>query len=339
MRKIRFLVLVAMTLLFVSDAGTSAFAADRKLTNVVLVDPAYSLTFSASYLAEDLGIFKKNGLNVKPIVIHGVGATNAVISGSADFVEAAAASITRAAAKGRRLLIIAETSDRPTVQVVLRKTLADASGFQASWPLSKRAALLRGRVIAVDGVNSLVDAYLTVVAKRAGIASEAMHIALMAPPNMLAAFKAKQIDGFAMTAPWTLTPVIEGAGVLVASGPNGDPADYAPFANGVLATRPETCHERRSLCIAMGHSFVQAEAFLHDHPKRTLAIVGKRFPKLDRRVLAASLEIDREVSPSPPLITKNGLENAQRLSVDAGLLKPDQELASFDGLFTNQFVR
>ena len=106
-------------------------AEDAKPAEIVLANPAISLSFSASYLAEDLGIFKKNGLDVKMIEVAGVGALNAVISGSADFGQPSSLSVTRAAQKGQRLLAIAETSNKPIIQVALRKEFADAGGFDA----------------------------------------------------------------------------------------------------------------------------------------------------------------------------------------------------------------
>ena len=49
---------------------------------VVLADPAFSLTFSAGYIASDLGLWQKHGIKVKTVAITGIGAINAVISGS-----------------------------------------------------------------------------------------------------------------------------------------------------------------------------------------------------------------------------------------------------------------
>lgn len=331
---------VAALLAFASTmSALSAAAETPKLTDLVLANPSITISLSASYLAEDLGIFQKNGLNVKVVVIPGVGATNAIISGSADFVEASSTSITRAAAHGQRLLVIAETSDRPSVQIALRKTVAEAGHFDPAAPLEKRVALLRGHVIAVDGTGSLVDGYLLFMLKRAGIDPSTMQIPTMQPVNMLAAFQTGQIDGFAMPPPWPLVPVMQDKAVLVASGPNGDPSDLAPFANSVIATRPTTCQQRRSLCIAFGRSFAEAEAYLHDHPAEALAVVKKRFPTLDDKVLTAAFDAIRAISPNPPVASQKGIENAERLNIEAGLMKPDEKLASYEGLVTDEFVK
>jgi ABC-type nitrate/sulfonate/bicarbonate transport system substrate-binding protein len=329
---------IAAALAAVVGAAPTARAADA-LTPVVLANPAESLSFSAAYLAEDLGIFKANGMAVKMILIPGVGAFNAIVAGSADFAQPSAISLTRAAAKGQRMLAIAETSNKPIIQVALRKDLAEAGGFDAKAPFEKRAALLRGRTVAADATGSLIHGYVLLMAKRAGLDPSSVQIAFMQPPNMLAAFQAKQIDGYAMSPPWPLVPVLKGDAVMLASGPDGEPADLEPFANNVVVTRPETCQQRRALCEGMGKSFTAAEAFIHDHPEEALALLKKRFPTLDDKVFAVAFETIRKISPSPPMISAKGIENAELYNIDAGLMKPEEKLASYDGLFTDAFVK
>jgi NitT/TauT family transport system substrate-binding protein len=38
-------------------------------------------------------------------------------------------------------------------------------------------------------------------------------------------------------------------------------------------------------------------------------------------------------------VSEKGLENAERFNVDAGLLKPEEKLKSFSGIFTDEFVK
>jgi ABC-type nitrate/sulfonate/bicarbonate transport system substrate-binding protein len=313
--------------------------ADDKLTPVILANPAESLSFSAAYLAEDLGIFKQNGMDVKMMLIPGVGAFNAVVAGSADFGQPSAITLTRAAAKGQRMLAIAETTDHPIIQVALRKDIAEAGGFDPKAPFEKRGALLKGRTIAADSTGSLIHGYVLLMAKRAGLDPASVQIAFMQPPNMLAAFQTKQIDGFAMSPPWPLVPVLKGDAVMLASGPDGDPSDLQPFTNNVVVTRPETCEKRRALCEGMGKSFTQAEAYMRDHPAESLALLKKRFATLDDKVLAGAFETIRKISPNPPAIGAKGLEHAEEFNVEAGLMKPEDKLPSYDGLYTDAFVK
>ena len=90
-----------------------------------------------------MGCSPSTGCKLKPLVIAGPGSTNAVISGSADFALASTAVQTRAAARGQRLLSIANPTDRPIVQIILRKDLVP--NFDPKAPLADRIRLLRGR--------------------------------------------------------------------------------------------------------------------------------------------------------------------------------------------------
>src|SRR5262245_42660575 len=123
--------------------------------SVVMALPAATLTFSAPFIAEDAGFFKKEGLRVSFRNIVGVGSVNAVIAGSADFTMGTGPVFLRAAAQGQRLLAFANLVDRPLVELVLRKDVADAAGITESTPLAERAKAMKGKTIGIQGVGSI----------------------------------------------------------------------------------------------------------------------------------------------------------------------------------------
>ncbi len=305
---------------------------------IILADPAFSLTFAAGYIASDLDLWQKHGIKVKTVQLQGIAAINSVIAGSAQFAQASASSFGRASARGQRLIAIATTIDRPFAQVVLRKDIAQAGGFDAKAPLEKRAALLKGHTIAVDSINSMIHAYLRLIAARAGFSPDDIRVAPMAPNSMLAAFQSKQIDGYAMSLPWPLKAVQDGDALLIASGPDGEPGDMIPFGHNMIVARQDTCVQKKPLCLAMGQSIKDATAFIKNKPDEAFAILKKRFPTLDDALLKASFEELRKVTPSPPVVNKASIENSEIFNVQAGLLKPDEKLKSYDSLFTNEFV-
>jgi ABC-type nitrate/sulfonate/bicarbonate transport system substrate-binding protein len=316
---------------------TPAAAQQPKVEDGIMAVPVVGLAFSLGYLADDLNLWEKHGVRIKTVQISGIGAMNAVIAGSADFTQSSGSAITRAASRGQKLLGIVGTLNRPSVQIVLRKDLA--AGFDPKAPLEKRVAALRGRTIAVDAINSVIHAYLRYVTKRAGIDPEEIRIAVLQPPNMLAALQTKQIDGFAMAPPWVQKPVLDGEAVMVASGPGGDPPELTPFANTLVATKPETCTKRKALCEGVGQAFREAAGVMLDRPNEALPLLKKRFPQLDDRQLAVAFEDIRKITPHDLRLSAEAFEKAERFNVEAGLLKPDETLKSYDGLFTDQFVK
>jgi ABC-type nitrate/sulfonate/bicarbonate transport system substrate-binding protein len=324
---------VATAALFAALAPARA----QDLDDATLAYPNVAFTFAAAYLAEDLGLFTKHGLRLKTLVIAGPGATNAVISGSAEFALSSTTVQTRAAARGQRLLSIANPTDRPVVQIILRKELVP--NFDAKAPLNDRVRLLRGRTIAVDAIGSIIHGYPLMLAKRAGVDFNDLRISPMAPPTALAAFQTKQIDGFAMSMPWPIGPALEGSATVITSGIDGDPADMMPFGMATLVTKPETCEKRKSICMKMGRAMAEAVTYLRDHPTETLALLKKRFATLDDKVLAAGFEQIRKATPRVPITERAALENGEIYSIDAGLLKPEDKLKSYDGLYTDEYVK
>jgi ABC-type nitrate/sulfonate/bicarbonate transport system substrate-binding protein len=317
-----------------SAAGPSSA---QTMEDATLAYPNIALTFSAAYVAEDFGLFAKHGVRLKSLMIAGPGATNAVISGSAQFSLTSVTVQTRAAARGQRLLSIANPTDRPLVQIILRKDLVP--NFDPKAPMADRVRLLRGRTIAVDAIGSIIHAYPLMLAHRAGFQPSEIRISPMAPPSALAALKTRQIDGFAMSMPWPIGPVLEGDAVVIANGIEGDPPDMVPFGMATLVTKPETCEKRKSLCMGMGHAMAEATAFLRAHPDEVRAKLKHRFSSLDDKVFAAGFEQIRKATQVPPVMVRAALENGERYSIEAGLLKPGDKLKSYDGLFSEEYVK
>jgi ABC-type nitrate/sulfonate/bicarbonate transport system substrate-binding protein len=239
---------LALAGLVLTLGAPPARAQQAELMPATMAIPVTSLGFMMEFVAEDMHFYEKHGVAMKTTQINGLGAINALIAGSVDFAQPSGVSLTRAASKGQNLLAIVEFTNRIVVQVVLRKEIAEAAGFDPKASLAKRAALLKGRIMGVDSINSIIDAYLGMLAKNAGFTHDDIHVAPMEPPEMISAFAAKRIDGFAMSLPWTLIPTVEGTAVMLASGPDGDTLGLDPFANTVVATKPATCEKQPKLC-------------------------------------------------------------------------------------------
>ena len=112
-----------------------------------------------------------------------------------------------------------------------------------------------------------------------------------------------------------------------------------PFGSGVVITRPQLCADHRSLCLKMGHSLATAMTFIHQHPEEALAILRHHFAQIDPAVLEKSFAVVEKSMPQTPIIVEAAISNSDRLNVEAGFMKPEEKLASYGDLFTNEFVR
>jgi NitT/TauT family transport system substrate-binding protein len=275
---------------------------------------------------------------MKTVQIAGIGATNAVISGSVDFAHASGPTLARAAARGQRLLAIVGVLDRVSTEIVLRKSLTDAAKFDARAPLLTRVQILRGRTIAINSVNSVDQAFLQMLARRAGFDPQEIRLAVMPADSALAAFASGQIDGLAMSPPWPQSLTLDGRAVTIASGPSGEPGDILPIATTIVLTKPETCAERPALCEGVGQAMKEAAAILRDRPDQAVPILTARLG-MDAKLIETVLDKQRLATPNPPAVSRTGLEHAERLNVEAGLMKQEEMLSSYDGLSTDRYVK
>lgn len=314
-------------------------AARAQSEHAILALPAEGMNFLAYYVAEDLGIFAQQQIEVKSVVIAGVGSFNAVVSGSVEFSFSSGSSLTRAAAHGQRMLAIAQMNNLPVWDIVLRKDLAEAAHFDPTAPLATRARVLKGRTMGIQGVNALDHAYLRIVTKIGGSDLEGMTVTAMAPPDTLAAFARKSIDGFVSGPPWGQQVEDDGSAVPVAIGPNGEPGSLVPIASSLLITRPQLCIEHRSMCVKMGHAMVEAAKAVHERPQDVLGVLKKRFTLAKESVLARSLDALVKVMPLSPKVDPAALRKADEINVEAGFMQPGDLLKSYDNLSTDEFTQ
>ena len=296
------------------------------------------MSFLAAYIAEDAGIWRDNGLEVKVINLGGIATVNAVIAGSADFALSSSAALTRAAAHGQRLLALAAMNNQSGQVTVIRKDIAQAAHFDPAAPLSARVQVLKGHVVSGGNAGSVADVFLKSIARVGGLAPDAFTNPPLAASELLAAFSRHTVDGFSYSLPYPLQAVTEGSAVVVADGTKGELKEFLPLAAGLLLTRPQLCTEHRPLCEKMGHSFVLATKFLLEHRAESLAILKKRFPAISDAVVASAYDAVARMTQSPPDITPAALANGDRMNAEAGFLKPADRVKSYDGLYTNEFL-
>src|SRR5215469_1381958 len=149
--------------------GLGPTSGNSREIEIIMALPAQTLTFSTAFVAEDAGFYKNEGLKVSHRFLVGVASPNAVIAGSADFTIGTGPVFLRAAANGQRMLAIMNLIDKPLVELVLRKDVAQAAGITEQTPFAERAKALRGKTIGIQGVGSIVHAWERLVAHRGGL--------------------------------------------------------------------------------------------------------------------------------------------------------------------------
>lgn len=320
--------------------GLTPVAGQSQQIEVTFAIPALTLTFASHFVAEDGGFFEKEGLKVTTRNLVGVAATNAMLAGSADFTMGSGPTFLRAAAQGQKILAIANVVDKVMVETVLRKDVAERLGITEKMPIVERAQKLKGLTIGIQGVGSIVHAWERYVVAQGGLDVEKdVRIAPMDPPAMLPALENKAIDGYTTSMPFTTQAVVKGSAIMLMSSVTDAP-ELLPFAYGLVYTIPETCQKNSDMCARMARAYAGAAKMVQEQPDKVFEeVLKKRFAKMDPELLKAAWDRTLLAHAKDIRVNDKMLENSQKVSLVAKLLDPKDALKSFDGLYTDEYLK
>ena len=327
---------LGLVALAVTAVGAAPLRAQEQ---VKLAIPGQNVLFLSRYIAEDLGLWKQQGLDVTILNIIGIGSMNAVISGSAEFSMGSGPTITRAYARGQKVIALLTAISQTGQSIVIRKEIADAAHFDPAAPLSVRGKILEHHTFAMGGVGAVPDVVLKVVAKDAGLAPDVVVATPLQPPEFMAAFASKQIDGFSNSPPFVEQVVLAGTGVLVSDARKGEPTEYSPVSAALLMARGDYCGSHRSICEKMVHGVFEATKIILDKPQQALEVMKAHFGTYDDKVLQAAYETLKAMTPNPPVTTPKDLENGDNMNAAAGFMKPEDKLSDYQPLIDNSYVK
>ena len=239
--------LLAFAMLILATLGARADA-DR----IVVSLPAESVQFLPLYVAEDHDLFGANGLAVKLVHLAGVGTTNGVISGSVDFGFSNGASITRAAARGQKLIAIALDVGPADLEHAAAQGRGRRGPFRPNGAARGAGAWMAGRRFSMIGESDPTRSP-RVIAKAGGLDPESVAVAPLVATEAVAALQRKAVDGMVIASPWRRASWWRTA--RRSRSPTvcrGDPPWLAPFAGGLVIARVQFCAEHRPVCVQDG---------------------------------------------------------------------------------------
>ena len=107
----------------------------------------------------------------------------------------------------------------------------------------------------------------------------------------------------------------------------------------LLVTRPDFCKQKPDVCRKMAAGLMDASRLMHEEPRRAIEALRKRFPQVDAGVMEEAFQLIKDSTSNPPHLGAIEFENAERYNIAAGLMKPEQKLASYTDLFTDEFLK
>jgi ABC-type nitrate/sulfonate/bicarbonate transport system substrate-binding protein len=227
---------------------------EKKLTAGVIYE-ALSATNAPIWLAQDLSLYDKYGLDVK--VIHARGATpvQAVVSGSVEFGAFSGSSTIAANLAGSDMVFVAA---KPNFSVISVWTKKDS-------PL-KSLAELRGKTLGVTRAGSATHAIARLALRNAGVGDkEVKFLHHGGLPEIFASLDQGLVDVAFASAPRPGFREMVDLSTL-----------KVPFLQGAIEVRREFLQSRRSVVLSFLRAYLESIKTAKDRPELAIASVAKR---------------------------------------------------------------
>lgn len=328
--------LASIGILLALTAAPAAQAAEPQAT---LALPATTLTFSWAYVAEGIHAWKKQGLDLKVQFIRGLGAINAMFGGNVEFSVSSGPTIISATARGRKPRVIGVPVKSLLNEIVVSKAIAAKLGPHPS--LAARAKALKGKIIAMDSVKSIEQAYAKYVLSLGHVDPKDVTFTPVAPQAMAPALKAGRIDAIASLPPWTTQAVDKAGGVRLVSSADGDLPALEPIMQTGLIARAGYCSKHKEICKKFAAGVQSALDVIHQHPDKAFALIKAKFKNMDPAALKTVFNAVRNASAKSLKGSDELMEKAQNLALIAGSIHESEKLkpATLHNIYTNAYLR
>ena len=202
--------------------------------------------------------------------------------------------------------------------MVLTKAAADKTGVAPDAPIEQRLRALNGVSIAEPSPTS---AYLHPYRAAAKAVGATMKFVYMTQPAMVPALQTGAVDGAVLGAPFSLTPVKNGNGVLWISGPKDElPEPMRPASSACLQTTADYARSHQEVIASVRQVGADLAAVIHDTPDAAMAILAKAYPSLDAESVRAVFAENAQ-NWSRPNMTVDDIKREIAIQESSGALK------------------
>jgi ABC-type nitrate/sulfonate/bicarbonate transport system substrate-binding protein len=258
----------------------------------------YGVSTSFSHLpvwvAQDTGLFAKNGLNIEPVQIRGGAvSTMAIMSGQAVLAGVGAGSVVAARVEGGDIVLLACPADLEPVYLITR-------------PEIKSAADLKGKAAGITRRNSSIHFYLRSALRMVGIDSdkEMTLLQLGGSPEITSALESGRIAAAALTIKDVLPFMQRGWPVLV----DLSKSDLVYPSSCVTSTRAFVKAEPKTV-IAFLNAYVSAIHMVKKDPKLAERTLVKWLKAKESANLTKSIDAFVRLFKPVPNVPDKGIEN------------------------------
>lgn len=277
-----------------------------------------------TYVAKDLGIYDKHGLNVSLLDFRAApDATAALLSGAVDLMSNSPGNMMLVNSRGRDLVAVVDNFPAPVWSLVVGKDVA-VPNKGAGYPALMRD--LKGKKIGVPAIGSDGHNFARRFLRDAGMDPEkdVTFLAVGLGPDAVAAFKAGQLDAVMAIEP--VQTVLEALGGKVVLDLLADKMipEFASWTSSVYHSTKAHADKNAEMMKRFQAAQEEAVAFVRDpaNAEKVAAVWSKYNKALTPEQMKGVLA--RLGKSFGVKFNCKGTENVGKFQVDNGLIKPDQ---------------
>ena len=287
-----------------------------------------SLAYVQSYVADQLGYFREQGLTAQLIDTGGGGPdVQLVLGGRAELTVNDGAQVLPALLQGQKLTCVLSLLNRSIVNVTMRKETAQKLGVTSSTPLKDKLAMLKGLKLGVTKAGALTWqlARFNLASGNLNPDKDAQVIAIGGPPALAAALANGAIDAMYISMPIGEKVVREGNGIIFINNASGEDPKLANFMMEGLWATPDFIKSNRDVVASAVKAYAKASAFiLQSTPEEIARAVKPVLGSLGEAVLVDA------ITSIKPAISKTG-------KMEPGELEATQNVLALNGFLSRRF--
>ncbi|UUZ77249.1 ABC transporter substrate-binding protein [Polaromonas sp. P1(28)-13] len=292
----------------------AVFGQTTKQITILQGSGSVLLAWAPSFIAEDIGLYKEEGITVER-VLNGSGPAglSALLGSSAAILLNPPGEPLGALARGQKLKVLMAQSNFQASQLIISKDYAAKYGVTEDMPLDRKLAItknFKGIRCGVTSPGSLSDHAARAMIKGMGLdpATDAQILPLGSVPNAMAAMSRGALDAFSGAAPaGELAQAQQGAVILFRNSKDEIPG-YKALSGHVINARAVDVEQNADMFATLVRADTKGLRYIVDNPKAAGELLYKsRYASMAKEVWAQVWEMNRSQFRTP-YVTKESIE-------------------------------
>jgi NitT/TauT family transport system substrate-binding protein len=292
--------------------------------------------YTPFFVAQDLGFFKENGLEIEEIRTgSGSKAATIVISGDAQFYLGTIDKITKAKAKGKDLLSVCAMMTKMGSTLIIRKGVKPDI---EKLPLEEKVPQMKGLTIGVTGRGSGTDVlarYILANYSKLDPDKDVNLVPIGKASAYYASVKTGNVDIAVRSEPVPANCVHQFGSRYFIDIVGGEIPFFSDYLYISVIGRKDYIEKNPDITKAFVKSMVKALHLIRENPDKGLQVMKARIPNVEPAIHDIIWKSHKQAYSPDGVITKSGVQAGQDFIM---FLKDAKTIYPFDEIATNKYL-